>query len=67
MAAGRVRGGFKTGFSGERRIQGNILCGGDTRMGLRLLRQCLERVHLAVEVGDRKRQRRGAGRQAETL
>ena len=69
VATGRTRGGFKTRFPGGRRIQGNIPCGGDTRIPhpAALLRRRSERVHLAVEVGDRGRQGRGAGRQAETL
>ena len=67
VATGRARGGFKVRFPGGRRIQGNIPCGRRHIYPAALLRRCLERVHLAVEVGDRGCQGRGAGRQAETL
>ena len=62
-----ARGGFKTRFPGRAADSRQYPVWRRHTYPAALLRRCSERVHLVVEVGDRSRQGRGAGRQAETL
>jgi hypothetical protein len=67
MTVGGARRGFKPRVSGERRIQGNIACGEDTRIRLRYYAdvQNVSMWQLKSETTDASG--RGAGRQAEAL